>query len=565
MQNFGEGRRLHFGSLEDNQALIYQQQQQGGAAQYGVSYDQLQAAADYEDEDMADAHDSTSRAKVEHKAILDEFERRKLATTLAVPTDDRRVRAKLRELFEPMTLFGEGPAERRDRLRYVMSLLPQTEAEEESAGDSETGTDSDEDDEPEDDDPEKKEFVYPGSQYILDTRRAIASFSLPRAEKRVAEQLAELDIPIPQRKKIRHEWYLHLKTYTTISSQFGDDRPISACAFAPDSKSLATASFSGLIKLWDLPSSKPIATYRGHTERVGTIAFHPDMKTNRESDHVAFASGASDGTIRLWALNKDTPLASFEGHLLRVSRVAFHPSGRYLGSASFDHSWRLWDVETQKELLFQEGHYRDIYGLVFQNDGSLLATGGSDSHGRIWDLRSGRCILTLSGHVQGITSMDWSQNGYTIASGSLDNTVRIWDVRKGESVYMIPAHKNLVSTVKFFSPSEDFDFKPPGIAGFAGGGASNGESSNDMVVDGGPLSGIHSPAVRRRLLNSSFLVTCSFDGTTKLWTDGDWKPLRALAGQEAKVMCCDISKDGQYIATSSYDRTFKLYSPEGVM
>lgn len=52
--------------------------------------------------------ESSKKSREEHQAILDEFERKKRARTLAVPTDDGRVRAKLRELGEPQCLFGEG-------------------------------------------------------------------------------------------------------------------------------------------------------------------------------------------------------------------------------------------------------------------------------------------------------------------------------------------------------------------------------------------------------------------------------------------------------------------------
>jgi len=47
-------------------------------------------------------------AKAEQQAILDEFERKKKARNIAVPTDDKKVRLRLRELGEPITLFGEG-------------------------------------------------------------------------------------------------------------------------------------------------------------------------------------------------------------------------------------------------------------------------------------------------------------------------------------------------------------------------------------------------------------------------------------------------------------------------
>lgn len=49
----------------------------------------------------------SERARIENQVILDELERKKKARTMAVPTDDNRVKARLREIGEPITLFGE--------------------------------------------------------------------------------------------------------------------------------------------------------------------------------------------------------------------------------------------------------------------------------------------------------------------------------------------------------------------------------------------------------------------------------------------------------------------------
>jgi U4/U6 small nuclear ribonucleoprotein PRP4 len=49
----------------------------------------------------------SERAREENKVILDELERKKKARAMAVPTDDKLVRARLREIGEPITLFGE--------------------------------------------------------------------------------------------------------------------------------------------------------------------------------------------------------------------------------------------------------------------------------------------------------------------------------------------------------------------------------------------------------------------------------------------------------------------------
>lgn len=46
-------------------------------------------------------------ARAELQATEDMFERRKVLRTLAVPTDDNKVRERLRAFGLPMTLFGE--------------------------------------------------------------------------------------------------------------------------------------------------------------------------------------------------------------------------------------------------------------------------------------------------------------------------------------------------------------------------------------------------------------------------------------------------------------------------
>lgn len=54
-------------------------------------------------------------------ALLEEFERRKRARLINVSTDDAEVKKNLRQLNEPICLFGEGPAERRKRLKDLLA------------------------------------------------------------------------------------------------------------------------------------------------------------------------------------------------------------------------------------------------------------------------------------------------------------------------------------------------------------------------------------------------------------------------------------------------------------
>lgn len=52
------------------------------------------------------------------------------------------------------------------------------------------------------------------------------------------------------------------------SSEIGDERPVAACAFAPDGATLATASWSGRLKLWRAPGSEKLLTVQAHDTRI---------------------------------------------------------------------------------------------------------------------------------------------------------------------------------------------------------------------------------------------------------------------------------------------------------
>ncbi|KAL6123476.1 hypothetical protein ACLB2K_075998 [Fragaria x ananassa] len=64
-----------------------------------------------------------------HERAKQELLRKRRASALAVPTNDNAVRARLRRLGEPMTLFGEREMERRDRLRMILANLDPAQQE----------------------------------------------------------------------------------------------------------------------------------------------------------------------------------------------------------------------------------------------------------------------------------------------------------------------------------------------------------------------------------------------------------------------------------------------------
>ncbi|KAI8645051.1 WD40-repeat-containing domain protein [Parasitella parasitica] len=490
--------RVHFGSLEGQESVKRARTDEGTPTSNNGTID-LDALAD--------------------KQVLAEFERRKRAFQIAVPTDDGRVRQRLRDIGEPQCLFGEGPGDRRDRLRYLLSKIQGHEVESEE----DSGSEAEEEDE---------EFFTPGSAELLEARKWITKYSLPRAKQRNDRQKEESTIPLALLKASRKELHTKLKAYSNWSSQIADERPIAQCAFSPDSKLLVTGSWSGLCKVWTVPNCERVLTLKGHNDKVGGVAFHPEATISQEKSALNIASSGADGLIQLWNLESESPIATLKGHARRVARIGFHPSGKYLGSASFDGTWRLWDVTTAQELLLQEGHAKEVYSIAFQDDGSLVATGGLDAIGRVWDMRTGTSSMTLEGHMKDILGLDWSPNGYHLASASADNTVKIWDVRTLRNLYTISAHQSLVSDVKYSK----------GVPG----------TNNNSASDPHNIAGL-------------YLTTSGYDGCVKIWSGDDFKLIKSLDGHDGKVMGVDISKDNNFIASSGYDRTFKLWADENLI
>ena len=129
--------------------------------------------------------------------VLQELDRIKEAKAIILPPTDAEVREKLKSIGEPRVLFAEKDAERRDRLRFILSQKAQelgiatggivsADAEMMAVDQKSPGKKRQAGEEDEDEDEE--EFFTEGSQSLLQSRRNLVLKSLLRAKARLDEE-----------------------------------------------------------------------------------------------------------------------------------------------------------------------------------------------------------------------------------------------------------------------------------------------------------------------------------------------------------------------------------------
>jgi WD40 repeat protein len=128
--------------------------------------------------------------------------------------------------------------------------------------------------------------------------------------------------------------------------------------------------------LWDAATGRRTGTLKGHEKEITAAAFGPDGRV--------VATASADGTARLWEAETGRPLLVLRGHTGPVRGLAFSLDGHRSVTASDDRTARIWDALTGAEWLTLAGHAGAVYAAEFSPDGSRVVTASRDGTARVW-------------------------------------------------------------------------------------------------------------------------------------------------------------------------------------
>ena len=251
----------------------------------------------------------------------------------------------------------------------------------------------------------------------------------------------------------------------TVGVYDGHKRAVLDTSFTLDGERLITASADTTLCVWNLQTSKLTCRLKGHTSYVNSCCTHqPGIFGNNYAMTNLLASCGDSGLVCLWDLRASKPVAKFEHDWPLLTCTFGRDGGNSLFTAGLDECIQQWDLRKGLSapgsvLRTYKGHSDTITGIALSPDGVNLLSNGMDNRLIQWDVRpyissnKRRLVGEYLGGKHNFEKMmlraAWSADGGSVACGSSDGILNVWSAETRQPIYALPGHQGSVLDVAF--------------------------------------------------------------------------------------------------------------------
>ncbi|PNW70296.1 hypothetical protein CHLRE_17g713900v5 [Chlamydomonas reinhardtii] len=278
------------------------------------------------------------------------------------------------------------------------------------------------------------------------------------------------------------------------------------------------------------------------------------------SSSVVLASAGYDHTIRFWEATSGCCYRTLQYAESQVNKLEITADKTRIAAAG-NPQIRVFDVNSPdpNPLLSYDGHAGNVTAVGFHKDGKWMFTGGEDGTVRVWDTRSPVCQRTYESRAA-VNSVVLHPNQGELISGDQTGHIRVWDLTASAcSCELVP---EIGTAVRSLTVALD------GTMIVAAN--NNGTCYVWRMMRGASLTThfeplhklkAHSNIILKCLISPDCqqLATTSADKTVKLWNLDGFTLDRTLVGHTRWVWDCVFSVDAAYLVTASSDATARLW------
>ncbi len=323
----------------------------------------------------------------------------------------------------------------------------------------------------------------------------------------------------------------------------GHEKGVRALALDGTGNRALTDSYDGTVRIWDTVTGHEVAS-------LPNVGMSRCVAFNLAGERVATVSQQEGKVVSIWSTLPPQKLMDLRGHTDNINSVASSHDGKYLVTASWDHTVRVWDAVTGECLRILSEHTEEVNSAAFSPDDRLIV---APTWGRVrvweWDLSAHHEVICLKDSM--VEKASFSSSGRTLMTAS-DSAVGIWDTESWQKISVLRTGGKIRSAT--FCPDETMAI------------VSNDYHTAELWTVA-PAKAImtlrgHAGAVNSVLFspNGNLLVTASDDGTARLWEMPSGQKVAILRGHQGPVLFARFSLDGQQVITSGDDGTVRIYA-----
>ena len=241
--------------------------------------------------------------------------------------------------------------------------------------------------------------------------------------------------------------------------QKDEQRYNNTLVFSPDVMTLASCDYNTIV-LWDLDTKTVRTTFKTDWG-LSALAFSPDGRL--------LASGDGDGKVNLWnttvqqkgfvgRISQNLSTLKLRKHKEEIVALAFSPDGKMLLSGSKDCTIRAWDTTTGQQQYICSGHVGEVSDIAVSAEGNILISVHTQEDKLIkWDINTSHPFSSSFFNLKSPETISQNANMFIVRQTGFRKKIQLWDTTKIRLRYNLNGHgfpPDWWSLVNAFSPDE---------------------------------------------------------------------------------------------------------------